>query len=263
IYGDLSRRNCSLTFFSCSKEERPRHSAKKLLELFLQNSGTSAAATLKIETENAWVEAFLNESEKEYKKNRRISAILIDDVNQFDSISFSWLSRLLRQLQSHPLLLILTSRTETFNLPEPVVSLSIHATPMNSFLESYHIPLWKENQRRLYFEQIYHRTSGNPLLFEEYLQEALRQRHSTIQWEEREWAFALNEIPNLPDALLDFYMKWTPALTEEESILLQKASVQGEQFDPELIEDDAQRRDLLLQSLVTKGMLAESKNGFY
>ena len=263
IYSELAPRNCNITFFSAPKEERPQQSPRKLMELFGMNMGVQKFVPSKPISEEEWVSAFQDAVAKQNKKRTCVDVILIDDLHHFDSVSLRLLGRLLRQIHSHPVLFILSSRLQTLDLPESVVSLPIDSAPLQHFGDGYQIPFWKSKQQKSYFEQVYEHTSGNPLLFQEYLHEAIRQLQPVRKWEEGEWSFPSTDILNFPDALMDFYMKRIPALSDEERMFLEKASIQGERFDPLLTDETEDHRESLLQSLLQKSVLSVDQGAYH
>ena len=61
------------------------------------------------------------------------------------------------------------------------------------------VPLWKKEQRQTVLQEIFNRTSGNPLLFQEYLREVFKQNQNSLKWEDTGWTLPIREIPALPE----------------------------------------------------------------
>ncbi|HJZ12687.1 MAG TPA: hypothetical protein VJ521_11085, partial [Acidobacteriota bacterium] len=100
------------------------------------------------------------------------------------------------------------------------------------------------------------RASGNPMLIHEYLAQTLKNHQ--CRWNEDEFTFMENDIPELPPLLLHLYRSNIPDLTAKELEFLEMASLQGDCFNPTLVETP-ERQDLL-QSLTEKGLLHHGKS---
>ncbi|HEY4492172.1 MAG TPA: hypothetical protein VI958_09220, partial [Acidobacteriota bacterium] len=190
-----------------------------------------------------------------YARHGVVYAFVIDDLHHFDPVSLSFLSSLMRRLDSHPLLFVCTWR-EGIRAPAGLLTLPLQPASSGIVKASYMIPFWKNEQRNHYFEQLYRRASGNPMLIHEYLAQTLKNHQ--CRWNEDEFTFMENDIPELPPLLLHLYRSSIPDLTAKELEFLEMASLQGDCFNPTLVETP-ERQDLL-QSLTEKGLLHHGKS---
>ena len=270
IARDLLLRQVETIVFRAAPENRPYHSIRRLLDQFYEQTGAyqelreemSTARRLRDSGESLAIpeEALLTEFQRVVAALRgshsdRTFVLLIDDLDAFDSQSLRVFGLLLRNLHSIPLLIVATSTRPLEGLPEQLVVLSLEAPPVSDFEDCCVVPLWKPEQRRLIFQNIHSRTSGNMLLFQETLHETLRQNAQSIRWGGGEWSLENCAAPVLPDSAAQLYLRKSPPLSAEETAFLEAASVQGGAFDSHLL--DLDNSDSLLASLREKGILVE------
>ncbi len=271
LYREIVSRNALLTCLSALPETRPFHSIRKLLDQFFENSG--AYRFLKKElTEDGWIHflagsleipegapgSFFKVVEKLSARHGAVCVFLIDDLDHFDTASLHFLGRLLEESAALPYLFLFTARDRPV-LPGSVLVFPLEAAPAFDPDSAYDVPLWKEEQRKIYLNRILARTSATPFFFDQYLKETFRLQHKSLRWEERRWAFSQKEIPALPETMLDFFIQSNAHLSPQELHLLKIASVQGTSFDPALLAVQEADGDELLQSLVKKGVLIQRR----
>ncbi len=271
LHGELLSRNAFLTFFTASSETQSFHSLRKLLDQFFENTGAYRFLRKEL-AENGWThfldgsreipddaaEAFCEIVEKLCVRHDAVCVFLIDDLDHFDPASLHFLNRVLQRIDKLPLIFLFTACGKPA-LPDSVLMFPLEPAVAFDPVRSYEVPLWKQEQKKIYMDGILARTSASPLLFHQYLKETLRQQHRTIRWEERCWAFSRKEIPALPETMQDFLIKLNLDLSPHELQVLEVASVQGPTFDPELLDDEEGRSGEWIQSLLRKGILIQGQ----
>ena len=252
IYSDLILRDSRTIFFSARKEEKTLHSAKALVKLFQQSFPKSQAPREWTEnTITTYLIKVLQESES-------VTNLLIDNFHNCDSFSRGLLIRFFQEASNLKFLCLVTNNITVADacVADFALSVPLQKPLFKQVHDSVIVPLWQEKQRKHYMEHIYHRTSGNPLFFQEYLSEAFQSCHGRIEWLDGEWSFAQTSVPDFPAALLDFYWNNAPELDPEEMSFLEVASLKGELFEP------APDEVRFIGSLMSKNVLIETEGRY-
>lgn len=272
IYRDLLQREAVVVPYQSPPETRPFYSIRNLMDAFLEQthayqafrSGFSAGRwtgslqdSLDV-PEEALVADLLGLVEKLRADTDRAFVFLVDDLDGFDRQSMNVMARVMRNIQSSPVLLIATATRKMDDLPDPLVVLPLETLPVGAFEASCRTPLWKPDQQKSVIHSVYGQTSGNMALFHEVFQETLRRCNATIRWEAGEWSFGALESPVVPDSAASLYLSKASDLSPGETRFLESASVQGCVFDPRLVEQDVAARKELLNSLREKGIVAQT-----
>jgi hypothetical protein len=251
LYCDLLYREANTIYFSAHKEERAFHSIKMFLRVFQQSYGTFHPIPKQL-TEESITRYFLNALEDSHS----VTVFFIDNFQDCDASSKRIFLRLFQQCVSTRTIFLVTSDVPVTEAADFVVTLSLMKTVLKQLEESIIVPFWQEKQKKNYIQQIYERTSGNPLFFHEYLYEAIQDRQPEIKWTDGEWSFTQPGIPDFPDGLLDFYWNSAPELNLQEMTFLEVASVKGDLFQA------GKRERKVVDSLVKKNVLMESEGRY-
>ena len=251
LYCDLLSRSASTIYFAPQKEERTFHSMKNLLRAVHEVS-RGAPSIPQDMNEDVVVKYF----EKVFSNSRDVNALLIDNFHHCDSFSRRILARVFQQAANWKALFLVTSDSTYVESSDTAVNLSLQKPSLRQLEEAVCIPLWKEKQRKQFFSTIYERTSGNPLFFAEFLQEAFRSRKGSVQWNTNEWTLIPPDVPDFPAALLEFYWNNKPDLSQAELAFLEVASLKGEAFQV------TSEEEAVVQQLLEKQVLVENDGTF-
>ncbi|MCI0617029.1 sigma 54-interacting transcriptional regulator [bacterium] len=272
IFRELAGRNAHITFCSASSDDRPYHLLRKLLDRFFENTDSYSKCRTELSlgrwtqfmhgsadvSEERIVSLFIQILEFLKLSNSQCFVFLVDDLDRADSQSLSMLSRIVRHISNQRVLFIFTASTRFTELSDSAIQIQLESMKLNELSGSCIVPLWKKEQRQTVLQEIFNRTSGNPLLFQEYLREVFKQNHNALKWEDTGWTLPNREIPALPGVLSNFYLSQLPELTGAERYFLECASVQGPTFDQSFIEGIAEDRSNIIQSLQQKGILIQT-----
>jgi transcriptional regulator with GAF, ATPase, and Fis domain/energy-coupling factor transporter ATP-binding protein EcfA2 len=185
-----------------------------------------------------------------------LPVLLLDDVHHCDPVSRGCLDIICKMANNERMLLALFTADGSGG-EDSAVRIEMQPVSRSVVESSYHVPFWKPEQKKSYLDQLYARTSGNPMLTKESLEDVIRERHDSLHWENRQWSFREHEIPVMTGSLPDLYRQ-LPGLTAEELWFLQRASLQEGRIDAGLIKTSGSDRERLIRLLTAKGILATS-----
>lgn len=270
-FRELAGRNAHITFCSTPRDDRPYHLIRKLLDRFFENTDSYSKCRTELASgrwtqfmhssaevsEERIVSLFIQVLEFLKLSNSQCFVFLVDDLDRADIQSLSLLSRILRHISNQRVLFIFTASTRFTDLSDCAIHIPLESMKLNELSGSCLVPLWKKEQRQTVLQEIFNRTSGNPLLFQEYLREVLKQNNTSLKWEDTGWILPNREIPALPGVLSNFYLSQLPELSAAERYFLESASVQGSTFDVSFVEC-ANDSASVVQSLQEKGILIQA-----
>lgn len=270
-FRELAGRNAHITFCSTPGDDRPYHLIRKLLDRFFENTDSYSKCRTELSSgrwtqflhgsadisEERIVSLFTQVLEFLTLSNSQCFVFLVDDLDRADFQSLSLLSRILRHISNQRVLFIFTASTRFIDLSDCAIHIPLESMKLNELSGSCLVPLWKKEQRQTILQEIFNRTSGNPLLFQEYLREVLKQNRTSVKWEDTGWVLPNREVPALPGVLSNFYLSQLPELTAAERYFLESASVQGPTFDVSFVEC-ANDTPSVVQSLQEKGILIQT-----
>ncbi|MCI0414208.1 tetratricopeptide repeat protein, partial [bacterium] len=272
VFRELAGRNAHITFCSAARDDRPHHLIRQLLDRFFENTDSYARCRTELSagrwtqfmhgsadvSEERIASLFIQVLELLKSSLSQCFVFLVDDLDRADLQSLGLLSRIIRHISTQRLLFVFTTSTRFDGLSDSAIRIPLESMTLHELSGSCTVPLWKKEQRQTVLQEIFTRTSGNPLLFQEYLREVFRKNQNSVKWEDAGWTLPKREIPVLPGVLSNFYLSQLPELTDAERYFLECASVQGPTFDASFVECIGESQESIIQSLREKGILIQA-----
>jgi transcriptional regulator with GAF, ATPase, and Fis domain/Flp pilus assembly protein TadD len=276
VFRELAGRNAHITFCSATRDNRPHHLIRELLDRFFENTGSYSTYKSELTaarwsqflhgsatvSEERIVSLFFHVLESLNSSQFQCFVFLIDDLDQADHQSLMLISRILRHIASHRVLFVFTSSLHFQEFSDATIKLPLEPLTIHELTAACGVPFWKKEQKQTMLDEIFSRTSGNPLLFQEYLKEVFHNESVSLKWEDGSWVLPKKQIPLLPGVLSSFYLNKLEELKEEENSFLECASVQGASFDPAFVEIISESKADVIRSLQEKGVIIQADGHF-
>jgi len=178
--------------------------------------------------------------------------LIIDDLQWADEASLRLFHYLSRHISNNRILLLGISRTDRYDLrhngkpglflellarirhDDNLNQLTLHRLERqlcDQLIDRTMVPNLFSDE---FYETIYEETRGNPLFVSETLKQL--QKSDIIYWKNDAWHNSDDEIKiTIPNRVEDIFIRRLSGLNEEESDILQAASIQGYKFDVSLV----------------------------
>ena len=276
IFRELAGRNAHITFCSAFRDDRPNHLIKQLLDRFFENTESYSRCKSELAaakwshflhgsgsvSEERIVSLFLQVLDSLNSSQSQCFVFLVDDLDQADPQSLALLSRILRHIASYQVLFVFTSSMRFHEFSEVTIGLPLETLTLHELSSAFSVPMWKKEQKQILLEEIYTSTSGNPLLFQEYLKEVFHNEGASLKWEDTGWTIPKKQLPAFPGKLSGFYLNKIAELNNDERRFLECASVQGASFNPAFVEIIGELSADVIPSLQEKGVIIQADGYF-
>lgn len=195
------------------------------------------------------------------KHNRTQSTVfVVDDVHLFDELSLDFLCGFLHAASRENMLFLLFSETN-LDFGDGIARVQLGPCSQQQVAGSFVIPLWREEQKKRFLQEIFVQFSGNGNLVNSCLSQEFDRKDAVVDWSDGEWFFCLPQESGRAPQLRELHGYRLPEFNDQERRFVQLASLEGQTIHPELIEPDAVRRDVIIGALTAKGILRQRETG--